>query len=792
VFDAQSGQPRAAVALGAVPSRITAGLGAQWATSYDNGTLLRVDPSDSAVVQTVYVGHGATGVAVAAGDVWVADTLDNRLTRVDGRTDQVVQQIPVGASPRDVAAGAGSVWVSDAGDGTVSRVDPLTGALLGVTRVGPSPSGVAVGSGAVWVALSGAAAIARLDPGTGRLLQTIHVGLGPSAIAVGRDGVWVANELDSTVSLINSDSASVTLTRAVPGTPTALAADRRGVWVTADAPLLTMVRASGQTQTVAIPSPATALAASPRGLLAGVSGTRANHRGGTLVMRVTGPIDQINPEVCCSLPPNVRILSYDSLLGYSKSPASPGTLVPDLALAIPAAQNAGLSYTFRLRPGVRYGTGAPIRASDFRRGLERAAQNSSTLAAYIGVLRGALACPYRRRCDLHAAVLTNDRTGTVMLRLAHPDPELLPALGLPYFAPAPAGSGIRPGTGPYRVARFVPGQLIDFERNPYFREWAPAAQPAGYPARILVYSNGTASANIAAVLSGRADYTFDTPTPSQLKDIELRSPGLLHTAPLPDTDFLDLNTHAAPFNDLRVRQAVNFAVNRGAIAGLYGGLDAATPSCQIIPVAIPGHVSYCPYTRDPSRSGHWTAPNLPRARQLIAASGTRGAAVTVLTQAPSGPWDEPVGRYIVGLLRQLGYRARVRVLTPSQRNAAIVDYRHPPQIATDSWTADFPSASQWITLQLSCAAWHPPTQVTNHALFCDPTADRWAAQASQLQLTNPIAAIQLWARADRRITNLAPWLTTVAQTETDLVSPRVGNYQYVPTIGALLDQLWVH
>ena len=791
VFDAYSAQPRAAVALGAVPGRITTGLGALWATSYDNGTLLRIAPSDSAVTQTVYVGHGATGIAVAAGDVWVADTLDNRITRVDGRTDQVVQQIPVGQSPRDVAAGAGSVWVSNAGDGTVSRVDPLTGALLGVTRAGPSPSGIAVGSGAVWVALSGAGAVARLDPRTGRLLQTVHVGSGPSAIAVGRDGVWVANELDSTVSLINADSASVTLTRAVAGTPTALAAVKSGVWVTADAPLLTLVRASGQTQTVAIPSPATALAAGAVGLLVGVSGVGADHRGGTLVMRVTGPIDQINPELCCELPPNVRILSYDSLLAYSKSPASPDTLVPDLALAIPAAQTGGLSYTFRLRPDVRYWTGTPVRASDFRRGLERAAQNSSTLAAYIGALPGALACPYRPRCDLQAAVLTNDRTGTITLRLSHPDPDLLSALGLPYFAPAPAGGGIRPGTGPYRVARFVPGQLIDYKRNRYFHEWAPAAQPAGYPDRILVYSNGTASADIAAVRSGRADYTFDTPTPGQLKDIELRSPGLLHTEPLPDTDFLYLNTHAAPFNDVRVRQALNFAVNRNSIAGLYGGLNAATPTCQIIPATIPGHVPYCPYTRDPSPSGRWTAPNLPRARQLIAASGTRGEAVTVLTQAPSGPWDEPTARYIVGLLSQLGYHTRLRVLTPSQHYAAMVDYRHPPQIVTDSWVADYPSASQWITLLLSCAAWHPPTQTTNAALFCDPTADRWAAQASRLQLTNPTAADRLWARADRRITNLAPWLTTVTQTETDLVSARVGNYQYVPTIAAPIDQLWV-
>jgi peptide/nickel transport system substrate-binding protein len=258
----------------------------------------------------------------------------------------------------------------------------------------------------------------------------------------------------------------------------------------------------------------------------------------------------------------------------------------------------------------------------------------------------------------------------------------------------------------------------------------------------------------------------------------------------PDTDSLILNTHETPFNSPRVRQALNFAVDRSAIVALYGGPEDATPACQIIPATIPGHVPYCPYTLGQSASGRWTAPDLARARRLIAASGTRGEVVTVLTETPSGPWDEPVGSYIVGLLRKLGYRARLEVATPNF-NAAIDDYRHPPQIATNSWTADYPSASQWITLGLSCAAWDPPTQLQNHAEFCDPAVDRMATQASLLELTDPVAADRLWARADRDITNLAPWVATVTATETDLVSQRVGDYQYVPTIGGLLDQLWV-
>jgi peptide/nickel transport system substrate-binding protein len=775
-----SGAPRRAAELPAVPSDIAAGLGSEWVTSYDDGTLIRIDPATSAVVQTVSVGRGASGVAIAAGDAWVADTLEDRVARVSGATDEVVQRIPVGQGPGGVAAGEGAVWVADAGSGTVTRIDPLSGAVLGTTRVGAAPSAIAVGDGVVWVALRDADAVARLDAHTGQVVQTIPVGSGPSAITIGPAGVWVANEFESTLSLIDPASGKVVLTRAVTGSPSALAAVGNDVWAAGDTRELAMLAPSGQTRTVAIPSPATALAPGPDGVLVGVQGIGADHRGGTLIARLVGPIDQIDPGSCCNLPPDVRPLAYDSLLSFSKSPASPDTLVPDLASAIPTAQDGGRSYTFHLRAGIRYSTGAPVRASDFVRGLEDAAQSSDIAAVYLDGLPGVDGCPGARSCNLARAVTADDRAGTVTLHLSHPDPDILFALGLPYFAPKPPGRGIRPATGPYRIARYVPGVVIDFERNPFFHEWSAAAQPAGYPDRILDYSNGTATSDIAAVLDGRADYTFDTPTPSQLRTIKLQYPGLLHTQPLPDTDWLSMDTREAPFKDARVREALNDAVDRNAIAQLYGGLEDATPTCQIIPATIPGHQPYCPYTHD-----------LARARRLIASSGTRGETVTVLTESASGPGSEPVGTYMAGVLRQLGYHARLHVVAAAQYNDAINDYRHPAQIATESWIADYPSAAQWITVHLSCAAWRPPTQLSNRSQFCHPRIDRLAARATALQVNNPAAADHLWAQADRLITNLAPWVPTVSETETDLVSRRVGDYQYVPTIGVLLDQLWV-
>jgi peptide/nickel transport system substrate-binding protein len=794
LLDAQTGLPRAAGSLGGLATRMVEGGGAIWATSYDSGDLLRIDPHSLSVTQTIGVGHGATGIAVAGGDVWVASSLDGTVTRVDIATNTIVQQISVGTDPTDMAAGDGTVWVSNTADGTVSRVDDHTGQVIATIPVGGAPSGIAVGAGGVWIADAAANEIVRLEPGTGRVIDRIQTGEGPTQIAVGRDGVWVANDLDSTVSLIDPSSDTVTLTRAVAGIPGALAPAGDGVWVAArDRSALTLVQAAGGTHEAALPSPATALATTLRGLLVSVRGVGADHGGGTLVVRLQGTLPSADPGSCCDLPPDVRDLAYDGLLSISKQPGSAGTLVPDLALAIPHPQAGGLLYTFRLRSGLRYSNGSPVRASDFVRGLELAAQSSDIWAGYVGSLRGALSCPRRATCDLSRSVIANDRASTLTLQLSHPDPELLPALGLSAFAPAPPTTAkIRPGTGPYRITSFRPNDQIIFERNRYFREWAPVAQPAGYPDRIDVDYGTSNTADINAVLTGHADFTSASPTPAQLAQIELHQPGQLHIAPLPELDFLFLNTHAPPFNDVRVRQALNYAINRAAIVKLLGGPAAATPACQTIPVTIPGRSPYCPYTRTPTRNGRWTGPDLTKARALIAASGTRGDTVAVLTQPSGAVSDVPTARLVVAVLRELGLNAHLRLLPPDQWAAAMHDYHHSAQIGTESWGADFISATQFLTDQLSCAAWNPPIRLNNHAQFCDHQVDALTQRAAQLEPTDPVAANVLWARADRLATDLAPWLPTVSENETDLVSRRVGDYHYVACGSCSpLDQLWV-
>ena len=304
-------------------------------------------------------------------------------------------------------------------------------------------------------------------------------------------------------------------------------------------------------------------------------------------------------------------------------------------MSIPTPTDGDRTYAFRIRPGIRYSDGQPLLAGDFRRGVERLFRDRSQGTSLYAGLVGAGAClRHPSGCDLSQGIVTNDAKRTVTFHFTEPDPEFLYQLTeFAFSAPIPPGTPDRepgqrtvPGTGPYEIASISPAE-IRFVRNPYFREWSHAAQPAGNPNAIVWQSAPSLQAAVTAVEQGRADWLFGQPPYAQYHQLELQHPGQLHNNPQWSVNFLPLNTHVAPFNDLRVRQALNYAINRAKLAQLYGGPGFATPACQAIVPGIPGYRRYCPYTLHPRADGAWSAPDMARARQLVAQSGTIGERV---------------------------------------------------------------------------------------------------------------------------------------------------------------------
>ena len=185
------------------------------------------------------------------------------------------------------------------------------------------------------------------------------------------------------------------------------------------------------------------------------------------------------------------------------------------------------------------------------------------------------------------------------------------------------------------------------------------------------------------------------------------------------TAYLFLNTRQPPFTNIKARQAVSYAIDRARMLQLFHlppGQGAIT--CQILPAGFPAHQNYCPYTAGP-KDGSWHGPDMQKALQLAKDSGTKNMPVTIWTF--QGFADKAVGFYLVRLLKDLGYRARLRTVPVVRFFDKVNDARSKIQIGLESWGADFPAASTFFLPVLTCRSFYrDPTNTNNHAGFCDP------------------------------------------------------------------------
>jgi peptide/nickel transport system substrate-binding protein len=152
-----------------------------------------------------------------------------------------------------------------------------------------------------------------------------------------------------------------------------------------------------------------------------------------------------------------------------------------------------------------------------------------------------------------------------------------------------------------------------------------------------------------------------------------------------------------------------------------------------------------------------------------------------------------LGPWAVKLLRSLGYRVSMKALREPPYFETVQDSRTRAQIGVTEWISDYPAASGFFNAVLTCASFLPASSGNaNDAEFCDPRIDRQIEQALAEQATNPDAARGAWERVDRQTVDQAPWVPLVNPKVVDVLSKRVGNYQYSSAgLGMLIDQLWV-
>jgi peptide/nickel transport system substrate-binding protein len=253
--------------------------------------------------------------------------------------------------------------------------------------------------------------------------------------------------------------------------------------------------------------------------------------------------------------------------------------------------------------------------------------------------------------------------------------------------------------------------------------------------------------------------------------------------------YVALNVNIKPFNQLKARQAVNLAVDRNEIVKLYGGPQLATPTCQVVPPGFPGYAPYCPWTL--GGVAPWSAPDLVRAEQLVAESGTAGTRVDIVVA--SGTVQKAIGKYIQVVLFKLGYDPRVKVLPDGVQSAFVQNSRNRVEAGLAQWKAAYPAPSGLLSGLLGCDSFVPDSDTSpNISGFCDRrTVEPLMQRAVGLDFTHPRAAERLWRQVDRSVTDLAVWLPLFNPKRLDLVSKRVGNYRWSPQLHLMPSRLWV-
>lgn len=789
------------------PDGVAYGNGAAWITDSAGDLLLRVD-SARRVTDRIPVGRGPAGVAAGDAQVWVANELDGTVSEVNPRAGTVVATIQVGNGPEAIGFGFGSVWVANMTDSTLSRIAPASGHVVATIALGGTPAGLAIGDQGIWVTSADTGRLLLVDAGRNRVSGAFPIGGSPGGVAVGGGSVWVADSGGAVVRFNPVTDRARDIR--VGGSPAGVTYADGAVWV-ADSLGGSIVRIDPQTSAtrfIHVGNNPTDLAAAGDDVWATVLPSFASHRGGTLtVLAQRDHLMSTDPAVSYLLATwQMLTMTNDGLVGYRRVGGLAGdTLVADLATTLPGPADGGKTYVFKLRSGIRYSDGAPLRPEDFRRAIERVFSinhgSVSPTAFYTGIT-GAGQCERTPgHCDLTRGIVTDDAANTVTFHLAAPDPEFLYKLAFPFADAVPAGTPdheIRPSqlpaTGPYVTQSYRPGHDWTLIRNPRFREWSPAAQPGGYPDRIVLRLDDPPGSAVSAVERGSADVLLSPPA-SRIRELATRYASQLHTGPLGATDALVLNTRVRPFNSVAARRALNYAIDRNKMIKLIGGPLTARPTCQILPPAMAGYQPYCPYTIAPGPGGTWAAPDLARAEQLVRASGTRGSKVTVVIGSLGDHTPIlPRGRYLVSVLRQLGYRASLRVISNDDAyDRRLYDSRRHTQIGDFSWYQDYPAPPDFIGPLLTCRSFLPdsPRGNLNAAEFCDRHVDAQVNRALAAQTRLPNTAGSLWARIDHELVDQAPWVPLYNPRAVVLLSARVGNYQFHPYWTLLVDQLWV-
>ena len=452
---------------------------------------------------------------------------------------------------------------------------------------------------------------------------------------------------------------------------------------------------------------------------------------------------------------------FDGMMDYV-----PGTttLRPGLAESYALSED-GLTYTFRLRPGVKFHNGREMTAEDVKYSLDRVTNpaTQSPGAGFFGSIAG-----YDAAGDAGLSGVKVIDPLTVEITLSRPDATFLHVMALNFASVVPkeavdaAGDdfGKQPvGTGAYKLAEWTLGQRLVFEKNAdYWRAGVPYLDSVVFEVgqepvvALLRLQNGEVDVPGAGIPPAKFQEVMADPAQAERVVVG----GQLHTG------YITLNVTTPPFDKVEVRKAVNMAINKDRIVQIING--RAVPATQPLPPSMPGYTAgYAGYAYD-----------VEGAKALLAEAGVADGFETDLYVMNTDP-NPRIAQAIQQDLAAIGIKANIQSL--AQANVIEAGGAGTaPMIWSGgmAWIADFPDPSNFYGPILGCAGaveggW-------NWSKFCDAALDAKATEADSMADPAKVAdRMALWSDVYMGVMEQAPWVPVFNEERYTMKSPRMGG-----------------
>ncbi len=514
-------------------------------------------------------------------------------------------------------------------------------------------------------------------------------------------------------------------------------------------------------------------------------------KGGTLTILSNQDFTHLDPArnwVMGDMDFGTRLL-YRTLLTYKAEPgAKGGELTTDLAEDLGVSSNGAKTWTFTLKPGLKYEDGTPITAQDVKYNVERSFSpdlpgGPDYAARYLVGAEGYQGPAQGKHLD--SVKTPDDRT--IVFELRKPFAEFPYATVLPTFAPVPKSQDKGPqydnrpfSSGPYKIESYARDKQLVLVRNTHWNASTDTVRKA-YPDRIVVTmglkANQIDDRLITAAGADASAVSWDKlrpeSTPKVLTKPDVKARLLAESTNC--TEMLQMHTGRAPFDDVRVRRAVQYALDREAVLTASGGPALNDPATALMPGSLFSG------GKQPDTLKIPLTGDVEKAKQLLKEAGK----TSLTTSITVSNGDKAVGEAIQQSLGRAGIKVTIETVDPSAFYDTIGDTKNRTDLAYTGWCPDFPSGSTFLPFVFDGRYIKEKGNSGNHSLFRDDATMKRMDEIAAM--TDAEQANKAWQELDAQILAKAPTAPAVVERRPLLVGTNIAGAFGHTSFGGQID-----